>query len=168
MMPANIGRRTVGNADRPFLFDLYASTRAAEMALTPWTAEQQEAFLTMQFNAQITAYRETYPEAEHEMITAGGRPVGRLYLSRLPDGLRILDITIAPEFRNAGIGSVVLGEILEEADRESKPVTIYVESFNPSLRLFQRLGFRIVVEDSFQLLLERQPVSAARQQIAAT
>ena len=77
------------------------------------------------------------------------------------------DITIAPESRNAGIGSLVLRTILEEADLSGKPVTIYVESFNPSLRLFQRLGFQIASQDSFQLLLERPPVRMQIQEAGA-
>jgi RimJ/RimL family protein N-acetyltransferase len=161
MMPVEITRRSVCEADRPFLFEIYASTRAAELAMTPWTAEQKQLFLTMQFNAQIAGYSETHPQATHEIISAAGRPVGRLYLSRLPDCLHILDITIAPESRNAGIGTQVLREILEEADRVNKPVNIYVESYNPSLHLFERLGFRLAAQDSFQLLLERRPVAGA-------
>jgi ribosomal protein S18 acetylase RimI-like enzyme len=155
MTAPKITRRPVGEPDLEFLFDLYASTRTQELAMTPWTPEQKAQFLTMQFQAQIDGYRHAYPKAIHQIIAANGRPAGRLYLSTEADRLHILDITIAPELRNTGIGSVVIGEILEEADRESKSVTIYVESFNPSLRLFLRLGFQVVSQDSFQLLLER-------------
>lgn len=168
--PREVSRRPAVESDRPFLFELYASTRAAELALTPWTAEQKGQFLTMQFQAQMTGYRDAFPQAVHEMVTADGRPAGRLYLSREPDRLHILDITIAPELRNAGIGSAVLGEILEEADRHGKGVTIYVEGFNPSLRLFLRLGFQVISQDGFQLLLQRpaaQNCAAARFQGAA-
>jgi ribosomal protein S18 acetylase RimI-like enzyme len=167
MMPAEITLRPVSESDLPFLFEIYASTREAELALTPWTAEQKQLFLNMQFQGQINGYREMHPQAVHEIIAAAGRPVGRLYLSRLPDCHHILDITIAPESRNAGIGSLVLRTILEEADLSGKPVTIYVESFNPSLRLFQRLGFQIASQDSFQLLLERPPVRMQIQEAGA-
>ena len=89
------------------------------------------------------------------MICAGERAVGRLYTDRYTDKLHILDITIAPEFRNAGIGSEILVRILEEADRNRQRVTIYVEDFNPSMRLFERLGFRTASVDGFLVLLER-------------
>jgi len=161
MTAPKITRRPAGEPDLEFLFDLYASTRAAELAMTPWTPEQKRQFLTMQFQAQIDGYRHAYPKAVHEIIAADGRPAGRLYLSREAERLHILDITIAPELRNTGIGSLVIGEILQEADRECKSVTIYVESFNPSLRLFLRLGFQVASQDSFQLLLERSAASAA-------
>lgn len=161
MTLSEISRRPVADSDFEFVFHLYASTRAAELALTPWTGEQKAQFLTQQFEAQIAGYRASFPEAVHEIVLVNGAAAGRLYLSREADRLNILDITIAPERRNAGIGSLVLGEILEEANREGKPVTIYVESFNPSLRLFLRLGFQVVSQDSFQLLLERPAAAAA-------
>jgi ribosomal protein S18 acetylase RimI-like enzyme len=157
MTPEPIARRRVSDSDLPFLLELYASTRAAELALTAWTPEQKQAFVAMQFQAQLAGYRSTYPQANHEIVTMDRRPVGRLYLARLPECLRILDITIATESRNAGIGSAVLKEVLEEAEQAALPVTIYVESFNPSQRLFNRLGFRVVSQESFQLYMERPP-----------
>ena len=95
-----------------------------------------------------------YPEANHGLIHKQGTPVGRLYLARGPEVLHILDITILPARRNTGIGSHVMGELLREAKQAKKRVTIYVESFNPSLRLFERLGFRKVEENGFQFLME--------------
>jgi ribosomal protein S18 acetylase RimI-like enzyme len=81
-------------------------------------------------------------------------PAGRLYLDRGSEVLHILDITIAPAKRNAGIGSYVLEVILREARQSNKRVTIHVESFNPSLRLFERLGFRKAEETGFHFLME--------------
>jgi ribosomal protein S18 acetylase RimI-like enzyme len=153
-----ITRRTVNHADRPFLFELYASTRDAELAQVPWTAEQKLAFVTMQFEAQTVSYRESFPHGLFEIISAGEVPAGRIYWSRQPEQIHILDITVAPAYRNSGIGSYVLREILEEADRTGKSVTIYVEDFNPSSRLFERLGFQVAAKDGFQLLLQRLPV----------
>lgn len=152
-----IVRRPVAETDGQFLFELYASTREAELAQVPWTSEQKRAFLAMQFAAQTAGYREAYPQALHEMICAAGLPAGRLYWSRQPDRLHILDITVAPPQRNGGIGSHVIGEILEEGRRENKPVTIYVEDFNPSCRLFARLGFQVASQDGFQLRLQCPP-----------
>jgi ribosomal protein S18 acetylase RimI-like enzyme len=154
----DITRRPVNHFDRPFLFELYASTREAELAQVPWTAEQKLAFVNMQFEAQTVSYRESFPEGLFEIISAGEVPAGRIYWSRQPEQIHILDMTVVPAYRNSGIGSYVLREILEEADRTGKSVTIYVEDFNPSARLFERLGFRVAAQDGFQLLLRRLPV----------
>ena len=66
----------------------------------------------------------------------------RLYVDRQPDEIRIIDIALLPAFRNAGIGSSILRDLLGEGDRTGKPVTIHVEKMNPALRLYQRLGFQ--------------------------
>jgi GNAT superfamily N-acetyltransferase len=148
--------RSVLESDRSLLFELYAGTRQAELSQAPWTEAQKQAFLEMQFAAQTEGYRNARPDATHEMICMDERAVGRLYLDRLADRLHIVDITVAPESRNLGIGSEVLKAILAEADRGGKRVTIYIETFNRSLSLFQRLGFWPSSVDGFLLLLERR------------
>jgi len=161
MIPGNISLRDVAGADRPFLLELYAATRAGEMAMVPWTPSQKHAFVEMQFAAQLRGYAETYPEATHHIILAAGQPTGRIYLHRTDSHIRILDITISPACRNSGIGSALLRDVLSEADRTRKTVSIHVEDFNPSLRLFERLAFCVAVRDGFLLLLERPPAPLA-------
>jgi ribosomal protein S18 acetylase RimI-like enzyme len=132
----------------------YGSTRELELTVVPWTAEQKTAFIKMQFNAQQMDYQTRFPEAVHSIIEAEGQPAGRLYMARLEDSLRILDITILPPKRSAGIGTQIIRGLMEEAKASDKAVRIYVESFNPSLRLFERLGFAPVEERGVHLLME--------------
>jgi ribosomal protein S18 acetylase RimI-like enzyme len=155
MIPCPITRRPAEESDVALLFELYAATREHELAMVPWNDDQKRAFLEMQFRAQRTGYAAKYPAAAHEIICLGERGVGRIYWSNEPERIHILDITIAPASRNAGIGSGVLHEILALADRDGKPVTIYVEPFNPSRRLFERIGFGIAINDEVNMLLER-------------
>jgi len=149
--------RAVCESDHAFLFELYASTRTSELVLAPWTDAQKQSFLQMQFAAQKSSYARQYPAAHHDIICLEEKPVGRLYLDRGPDRFHILDITITPRSRNKGIGSAVLTDILREAHQARKSTTIYVEDFNPSVRLFERLGFLRASAKDFQILLERQP-----------
>jgi ribosomal protein S18 acetylase RimI-like enzyme len=122
--------------------------------MVPWTNEQREAFVRMQFASQQQHYQKTYPAATHEIILANNQPVGRLYVARLVEEIRIIDITIMPFARNHGIGTLALRGLLEEAAEEGKVVRIYVESYNPSLSLFKRLNFEEVQQQGFHLLLE--------------
>lgn len=161
MKPCDITLRDADDADRPFLLALYAATREAEMAMVPWTEPQKRAFVEMQFAAQLRGYAETYPGAAHQIVLAADGPAGRIYLHRGEREIHILDITVAPACRNSGIGSAVLREVLAEADRTGKTVGIFVEDFNPSRRLFERLGFCVAGQDGFQLQLERAPRAAA-------
>jgi hypothetical protein len=64
--------------DEPFLYDLYASTRAAELAALDWSSAQQEAFLSLQFRAQQAHYAE-YPNADPQIIVEVDRAIGRLF-----------------------------------------------------------------------------------------
>jgi len=151
---AKITLRPTVDADEELLLRLYASTRATELAQVSWSQEQKDAFVRMQFAAQQQHYRVAYPSAEHEIICLSGNPVGRLYLASQQDAFHILDITVLPEERNAGVGSCVLQRIQDEARQAGRPVTIYVESVNPSLRLFERLGFQAVRTEGLHCLLQ--------------
>ncbi len=149
--------RPVVAEDEAFLLRVYSSTRAEEMALVPWNEEQREAFLKMQFDAQQLHYQTYYPAASHDIIEQEGRPVGRLYVLRDDEVMRIIDITILPEFRGAGIGTPIIRDLMKEAASAGKPLQIYVESYNPSLRLFERLGFkpvRDIEENGLHILMQ--------------
>ncbi len=148
--------RAAKPADDDFLLSVYASTRADEMERVPWTSEQKEAFVKMQFAAQKSHYAAAFPQASHDLIYVDETAVGRIYLDRGPELFHILDVTVLPQYRNQGIGSTLLGRLLAEAGQSDKAVTIYVESFNPSVRLFERLGFQKAEEKGFQLLMKWQ------------
>jgi ribosomal protein S18 acetylase RimI-like enzyme len=139
-----VALRPICAGDEPFLFEVYASTRLEELAPLSWSAEQQAAFLAQQLNAQQRYYQANYAGADFQMILLDNRPIGRLYVARLEDEIRIIDIAILPEYRNAGIGSCLLVDLLDEATQAGKPVRIHVEKFNLALHLYQRLGFAIV------------------------
>ena len=68
-----------------------------------------------------------------------------------------MDIALLPEYRNGGIGSGLLRELLEEAAATSRRLTIHVERYNPALRLYRRLGFEPVGETGVYLLLALNP-----------
>ena len=148
--------RTAGPGDDNFILSVYASTREDELQRVPWTSEQKEVFVRMQYAAQKQHYAASYPQASHDVICVEETAIGRIYLDRSADGLHILDITVLPQYRNEGIGSELLRRLLREAGQSGKAVTIYVETFNPSVRLFERLGFQKDAEKDFQFLMKWQ------------
>ena len=156
-MSSQITLRPIGPDDTDFLVEVYGSTRAEEMAMVPWTIEQQQAFIRMQFTAQQDHYTKTYPTASYDIIMSDGRPVGRLYVARLDREIRIIDITLLPAERNAGIGSYLIKQLLDEANRAEKVTRIFVEEFNPSRRLFERLNFSPSEQHAMHMLLQCNP-----------
>ena len=146
--------RPVVAEDESFLYRAYASTRADEMALVPWNEAQREAFLKMQFTAQQQDYRARHPAATHDIILLNSIPVGRIFVDRRDQAIHILDITVLPEHRNKGAGTTLLKRLMSEAADSGKSVTIYVESFNPSCQLFERLGFLKIADEGVNYLME--------------
>lgn len=153
----SIQLRPVVPADHELLLSIYASTRVDEMALVDWAVEQKESFLRMQFEAQTRYYTENYPGAEFQIILLEDAPIGRLYIHRRVNEIRIMDIVLMPEYRRRGIGSILLNEILKKAEADNLPVSIHVERMNPALRLYERLGFRLREDKGVYLLLEKKP-----------
>lgn len=139
--------------DRPFLWQVYASTRTDELAQVAWPEEHKQAFLDQQFNAQDAHYRTYYPTAQFMVIECAGEPVGRLYLADWPGEIRIMDIALLPAFRGRGWGTALLQAVLEQARVRGLAVSIHVEKFNPAYRLYTRLGFRPVGEHGIYDLL---------------
>ena len=155
----SISLRTIVPGDQEFLFTVYSSTREEELARVDWNAAQKESFLRMQFEAQSKSYAENYPGAEFQMILLDGEPVGRLYVDRRADEIRIVDIALLPEARGRGIGSALLNQILDQARAAGLPISIHVERMNPALHLYQRLGFRLLEDKGVYLLMEWTPVA---------
>lgn len=143
--------------DEPFILAVYASTRETEMGMVPWTPEQKQAFLVMQCNAQISHYRIHYPQAVHQVVLQDDHPVGRLYVDFGPEAIHILDLTVLTAHRGAGLGTSILRDLMARGAAAGKPVRIHVESFCPSLRLFERLGFARVAENGAHYLMEWPP-----------
>lgn len=151
--------RPVRADDAEVLYRIYAGTRADELAGVPWDDRVKEAFLRQQFDAQSAAY-EQYEGRSHQLVLLDGAPVGRLYVARRDDEMRIVDIALLPEHRGAGIGTAVLRDVLDEAAAGGLVVRIHVERENRALGLYRRLGFVTVGEYGLHLRMEWDPVRA--------
>lgn len=129
---------------QPFIEKLYRSTREPELNLTNWTEAQKDAFARMQLMAQLADYKSRYKGASYQLVLYRKKPVGRLYCWESADEVRVLDISILPEFRGQGLGGALLTDVIKAARRQKKPVTLHVYPDNPAKRLYERLGFRKV------------------------
>ena len=139
------------------LAQIYASTRREELApILDWSAQQKEAFLRNQFELQHKCYMEGYPNAAFDLVMAGEDVLGRLYVDRRADEIRVIDIALLPQYRGRGIGRAILESLLDEAasrDR-GRVVRIHVEHMNPAMRLYVRLGFYEIEDKGIYKLME--------------
>ena len=95
----------------------------------------------MQFEAQRRHYRSEMPDCAWLVLEHEGTPVGRLYLESRDDGLHIVDIALMPEWRGKGVGAAILNELKALAETSRVKLCLFVETFNPALNLYRRLGF---------------------------
>ena len=157
---AGLTFRRIADADQPLLTRIYTSTRTEELAPVPWSNAEKAAFLDMQFRAQHAHYQQYYPDADWLIVTRDGEDIGRLYLERLPEQHRIIDIAFLPEYRGRGLGAALLRDLLDEAAAACRQVEIHVEKQNPAMRLYRRLGF-VTEEDKGVYDLMRWQAAAA-------
>lgn len=149
--------RPASDDDRDFLYRVYASTREDELAVVPWDDAEKAAFLEMQFRAQHTHYHTHFPDAAYDVILCDGEPVGRLYVDRRADEIRIIDIALLTEHRRKGIGGSLLRDLLAEATQAGLPLRIHVEHDNPAIGLYRRLGFTPIGDTGVYALMEWRP-----------
>jgi ribosomal protein S18 acetylase RimI-like enzyme len=145
------------DGDIPFLVRLYASTREDELAGVPWSAEQKQAFLTQQFQAQRIHYYKYFPEAAFDIIECRTEAIGRLYLENRRTQLHIIDVALMPACRRQGLGTAILGALQTAARARGLGVGIMVEKFNPALQLYERLGFAPVADHEVYVEMEWRP-----------
>lgn len=135
--------RPLRDADLPWLCDLYASTRAEEMALVPWPELVKRQFMEQQFALQHRHYVTHYPEADFWAIEHRHHGVsGNCYLLRTPPEHLIVHISLFPRARNGGLGSALIRQCQAQAMAQGCGVRLHVlQSNTGARRLYERLGF---------------------------
>jgi ribosomal protein S18 acetylase RimI-like enzyme len=151
----SITMRPAAPDDEAFLAQLFASTRP-EFSFLDLADSQEQFLMTMQFNAQRQQYDASYPGAKNAIILLHGQPVGRMLVDQNEGEFTLIDIALSPEHRNAGIGTNLIRELLNEAGAAGKPVRLHVAKGNPAQRLYERLGFSLVADQSmyFEMIFE--------------
>ncbi len=149
--------------DLDFAATLYASTRQAEMDVLAWSDAEKSAFCRMQFNAQHSHYVGHYPGVRFLMIERDGVRVGRVYVEQTAKALLLMEITLSPEQRGAGVGGAIAVALLQHARANALPMHLHVEPLNPAKRLYERLGFRDVETQGFYTFMVCDPASESGQ-----
>lgn len=134
--------------DEPFLIALYASFRAAEMALVPWSAAEKQSFVADQFRLQHLHFIRHFAHADFWLVTrvatpVAAAPIGRLYLDRSGMMWRIVDIGLMPQARRGGLGTGLIRWVQGRArSAGARGVALNVALTNMQARsLYRRLGF---------------------------
>jgi len=159
----NFTQRRAESADEGFLFLLYTSTRADEIAAWGWDETQQTVFLEQQFSARESQYRSIYPDALHQIILMGNEPIGRILTSVGATEICLVDIAILPNRRGAGIGARLIRDLLLRAKTLGKAVVLSVTRDNRAAGLYERLGFVVTADDGVYLGMRWDPATISHQ-----
>ena len=133
--------RPASEQDREFLYALHCSTMRDVIEQTwGWDDASQRADFQKRFDMYTVS-----------IIEAGYRSVGSLWLEQRPDSLYIHDLEIEPASQDRGIGTAVIGMVIEQGAGRGLPIVLSVVPANPrAMSLYERLGFRVTqVEPPF-------------------
>ena len=128
------------------LKQIYRSTRNHELDLTTWSEVEKQLFIDHQFFAQHDYYQKIYPDAFNFFIYCDGVIAGRLYINvfQKNNEVRIVDISLKEGYRGQSIGTALLKSLQKTVRVQYESLSIHVEHFNPAMKLYERLGFKII------------------------
>ena len=112
---------------------------------------------------ELSAYVEAFGERAGDcclVAEVDGRVAGAAW-SRVMHGFGSIDeetpelaVALFPDFRGAGVGTRLVGALLDELRRRGHAaVSLSVQRANPAARLYPRLGFRVVEERGEELVM---------------
>jgi len=134
-------RQAIPREDDLFLFEVYASSRQAEMALWGWEEEAQRQFLQMQHSCQQRSYQMQYGNLECRIILLDGIKVGRILTAVTEEEMVLVDITLLANFQGQGIGTTLIDQLQQKAAKAGLSVRLSVFDGNPAQQLYERMGF---------------------------
>ena len=136
----SIALRPAVLADEEFLFELFTINRSDELKSLDWGPERIEEFLTQQYAAQRRFLQADYPQANQLMILRGSDRLGAIVVERSEQEIRLVDLVLLPEYRNAGVGTLLIKELLAETAGVGVIFRVQIMRTNPAVALFERLG----------------------------
>ncbi|MEW9554033.1 N-acetyltransferase family protein [Nonomuraea sp. NPDC050783] len=108
--------------------------------------------------------RDAFAPEHTWVIEVDGTPAGCVALRPARDGARWLEhFYLAPELHGQGVGSAVLGSLLERCDREGVAVVrLNVLRGSAARRLYERHGFAFEREDEVDVFMARHGASSGQ------
>jgi ribosomal protein S18 acetylase RimI-like enzyme len=139
--------RPVAELDFPFLFRLQEILRRPTLEATVgWDPGREAARL-----------RATIRPGRDQIVGFEGRDIGVLGVTRQPHRLWLRRIQLLPDSQGRGIGAAILRAILAQGRQAGLPVFLRVRRENPAVRLYRRLGFRVMAQDETKYEMTAEP-----------
>lgn len=131
--------------DVEFMFEVYQASIGPYVVQT-W-GRRDEAFLKERFQRPLL-------DVPHRIIEANGQPVGLLAVKESAQFIFLHRIFLLPQAQKRGMGTRLIREILQSAQKRGLPVRLRVLKVNPARALYERLGFAVIEETETHYLME--------------
>ena len=129
------------NADFEFLYQLHRATMKEYIEAT-WGWEE---------SWQREYFQAKWEPAKRQIIQIDGQNAGVLVIENRDGEYYLGLIEVLPEFQGQGVGTAVIQDFIAAAHQQNLPATLHVlKSNHPARKLYQRLGFTIVVEEKYK------------------
>src|SRR5947209_7474365 len=102
--------------DEQFLYSLVYQTMFEQLYAAAWDPAIRDHLLNLQIRAKHSSYAMQFPQADHAIIVLDGEAAGRMIIDRSGPFHHLVDISILPKYRGAGIGTRLILALCTEAE----------------------------------------------------
>lgn len=143
-LPPDLSLRPATENDADFLFDVIkASMETYIDQIYGWNDARQYVY-----------FQRSFDPAEHQIIVYRGQDIGRWAIRVGETAVFLANIQLLPAYQGQGLGSTLIQALRQAAQEVGLDVSLQVLKSNPAaLRLYERLGFRIMGETETHYLL---------------
>ena len=124
--------------EKDFIFEAY---KLAMRNYVEWAWGWDDAF-------QYVGLWASLPVTGFRLIKIAEQLAGAIYLEENDEQHYLRTLFLQPEFQGMGIGTALLEQEIIHARNADKKLVLKVIKINPAKRLYDRLGFQVIDEDS--------------------
>lgn len=146
----NLNRRPAAEADVEFAQALHAACYRDVVI---------EQFGVWDPALQAGFFQQKWDEGAFQIVELDGLAIGVVVPQWWPDHLFVSEIQIDPAHQGRGIGTMIMDELIAEANRRQLSVRLQVLRRSRARDWYERLGFVTTGESSTHLLLERSVIN---------
>jgi ribosomal protein S18 acetylase RimI-like enzyme len=111
--------------------------------------------------AHAAGFEQQWELTRVRILIVNGSDAGWMQSVSRDGEIFLAQIFVDGPFQGRGIGTRAISELLAEAAEAGQAVCLGVAKINRAIRLYERLGFRIVGEDDRKLYMRRDPEKTA-------
>jgi ribosomal protein S18 acetylase RimI-like enzyme len=91
-----------------------------------------------------------------KIIILNQQKIGLLKISEHQNNIEIIQIQIEPLYQGKGIGQKIIKSIIERSSDEKLPVTLSVLKRNKAKKLYESIGFKVIIENEQSFIMRHE------------